>query len=329
MIIYKSIVDEKKTRDVYILGLRIFKRWYVPGFVKRSYFWGIFKTESNKYSKKIYFLRMLIFTKSNKLSLLEDKLNQVLKVQNETVNKVQSAIMVANQHSKVFPQFKNIHKGKIGVLLGTGVTLNDYIPIPDAIHIGVNRAYLFNKVNLDYWFGLDYLNLYSYIDEVNKKDFIKFYGLAYQAFPTGFYNANAHIPSDKISSSKSYLYYFDQGNYSRVNYDIETQLLPDLYSCIFSAFSFLLYTGCKEIYIVGCDAGVTGYFNGDNQSPNTNITKVKYGWNIYKQFLEKFYPTVKIISINPIGLKGFFTDIYASEDSKSYCNDKGEKINLC
>lgn len=315
MIIYKSVIDEKKTRDIYILGLRIFKRWNVPGFVKRSYFWGIFKTESNKYSKKIYFLRIHIFTKNNKLLLLEDKLNQVLKNQNETVNKVQSAIMVANQHSKVFPQFKNIHKGKVAVVMGTGPTLNQYIPIKDAIHIGVNRTYQFNKVKLDYLFTMHYSHMKDELEAISKYDCIKFIGQTIYRHPYQY--KNIHYPDSTIDKIKnSYKYYLEHGNYQNINIDIETQLLPDLGSCIFQAMYFTLYTGVNKIYLVGCDSSPFGYFTDHKQVVHSLVYKMPSFWKIFKSFCDTYYPDVEIISINPVGLKGLFPEIYMGNEGE-------------
>jgi hypothetical protein len=51
------------------------------------------------------------------------------------------------------------------------------------------------------------------------------------------------------------------------------------------------------------------------------------GWNEFKKFASIYYPKTEIISINPIGLKGLFKDIY-TDKSGSYVDSKGNKINV-
>lgn len=40
-----------------------------------------------------------------------------------------------------------------------------------------------------------------------------------------------------------------------------------------------------------------------------------YGWEQMKKFIRGHYPDVEIISVNPVGLKGMFKDIYTDADS--------------
>ena len=40
--------------------------------------------------------------------------------------------------------------------------------------------------------------------------------------------------------------------------------------------------------------------------------KIKHaqGWKELKRFAEVYYPTTEIISVNPVGLRGMFKDLY-------------------
>lgn len=40
------------------------------------------------------------------------------------------------------------------------------------------------------------------------------------------------------------------------------------------------------------------------------MNKLIGNWIMLKKFAETYYPDTKIISVNPVGLKGIFTDLY-------------------
>ena len=69
---------------------------------------------------------------------------------------------VAKIHSESFAKYKNCNEGKSVALIATGPSLSSYVPIRDAINVGVNKSFLFDKLNLDYLFIQDY----------NSKDYI-------------------------------------------------------------------------------------------------------------------------------------------------------------
>ena len=56
---------------------------------------------------------------------------------------------VSALHSSVFPKFKNIHQGKDVVIVATGPSLKQFVPIKNAIYIGVNKSYSFDKITLE------------------------------------------------------------------------------------------------------------------------------------------------------------------------------------
>jgi hypothetical protein len=45
-------------------------------------------------------------------------------------------------------------------------------------------------------------------------------------------------------------------------------------------------------------------------SPNILAKDIYEGWKDLKKFAQIYYPDTEIISINPVGLKGLFTDVY-------------------
>ena len=72
--------------------------------------------------------------------------------------------IVAETHKDTFGEYKNIHYGKSIVIFATGPSLNKYKPIKNIISIGVNKACLYDKITLDYFFAADYLNTKNYLD---------------------------------------------------------------------------------------------------------------------------------------------------------------------
>lgn len=62
---------------------------------------------------------------------------------------------VAKIHSYSFDKYKNINEGKSVALIATGPTLSQYKQIPNVVNVGVNKSFLFDKLNLDYLFIQD------------------------------------------------------------------------------------------------------------------------------------------------------------------------------
>ena len=211
-------------------------------------------------------------------------------------------------HQKTFLPYKNIFDGREIVILATGPSLNQYVPIPNVIHIGVNNAYKFNKVNLDFLFIQDISGLKEEISNINH------YG---QGRCQKFYGDVLSMETCAIPESYLIKYgakrYYTGGMHSPFIRDISSCLLPDFGSVIFSALAFALYTNPKRIYLVGCDCSDTGYFDDNKNSISSSLKgdlpNILQGWQNFKTFANHLYPNTEIISVNPVGLKGVFQDI--------------------
>lgn len=221
-------------------------------------------------------------------------------------------------HKEVFPMFKNINNEKDVVILATGPTLAKYTPIENAVHIGLNRAYQFNKVKLDYLFMLDGTATKNYIDEIDKLDnIIKFYGL--RLF-TENYRPGVRIPEYHLKNKNSYRFYAHNYFNSEIKTNLAVYPLLNCASISFSAIHFALYTHPKRIFLVGCDSNSAPYWDGGKRdeeylvkADEINNTMIKEYYRL-KEFADVCYPDVEIISINPVGLKGIFKDIYTDEE---------------
>lgn len=248
-------------------------------------------------------------------SLHTKKLSQqILNTENNINRLIQNNISTAFLHQKTFQQFKGKHQNQEIVILATGPSAEKYQPIKNAIHIGVNRAFQLNKADLDYVFIQDYSGKTpEYIDELdnyNKDKCIKFYGLTCEWLK----NPNRVIPESHAIKANALRYRTDWSDIenfkSNFAYDILTQPLGCFGTIVFPALQFALWTYPKKIYLVGCDCNLSGYAYSKYETNYLLPDKLIQAYHEFKDFANQYYPDVEIISINPVGLKGLFNDIY-------------------
>ena len=237
-------------------------------------------------------------------------------------NSVKNMILSSSIHPKIFTKYLNVNKNKDVVLIATGPTLNNYIPIRNCVNVGVNHAFKYNKVDLDYLFIQDNKALtYNELkDSVNYgiSKCIKFYGIISDR------EIERTIPKKIYENSDCNIYIVERAwtPFETFNYNISIFPLPSFGSIAFAALNFIAWTHPKRIFLVGCDCSAGGHFV-DNKD-TSHYGYMLYGWNQAKLFLSYHYPDIEIISINPIGLKGMFKDIY-SKDGK-YFDDDGKEF---
>ena len=213
-------------------------------------------------------------------------------------------------HDKTFSQFMGIHKGRDIVIVATGPSLQKYKPIPDAIHIGVNTAYKASSITFDYFFVQDYSGKsIQTVEDIKNTPFIKFFGKYMECSDFEQLAEGIEIPEQKALEAGAMRYYLDWPMGSPIHRDIRYAPLMHYYSVVFPAIQFALYCNPGKIYLVGCDCSQKGHFNGDKQDC-LPVEGLLQGYNELKKFAEKHYPETEIISINPVGLKGYFKDIY-------------------
>lgn len=265
----------------------------------------------------------------NKFMVSGQALSWFISYANRKITETQHMIMEQNEvrdvNMKAFSEFKNAFRDKKIVIAGNGPTLKYYKPIPDAIHIGLNRAWLKEDISLDYLFITDNLigeesniNAIPQSSKIRSKIFVSLH-------QHGISHLDLTIHSENISLMERVTRFYVNG------FGIEESIFPDIryhslasfLSIVFPALHFSLFTYPKEIYLVGCDTTARGHFYSDpkNIDPNSyaklNTNRVKTGYARMKMFADQFYPDTKIISINPVGLKGLFEDIYTDEYKKS------------
>lgn len=244
----------------------------------------------------------------NQISALRDEMTYLIEEQNE----------ISAVNTKAFAEYQNCYRGRDVVVVATGPTLNDYEPIEGAIHIGVNTSYKNPKLKLDYLFVQDgrpeFLEQGKFdgLGDVKCKVFmgrvLKRSTYEYSEFPEEY---------RLCKNVQDYILDHDWPK-ERIYRDICHHPVSAGRAVVFSALHFALYTYPKRIYLVGCDATFIRHFDDEAEKeddykevPQVFLERYK----LTKQFAQMHYPETEIISVNPVGLKGVFKDIYTVPES--------------
>jgi len=222
------------------------------------------------------------------------------------------ALCLANEihdtHVAAFSQFKGCHRGGDVAVIGCGPTLNNYTQIPTIPHIGTNNCFLKKDLTLDYYFLLHYIP--EWCAELRSRNFEKFLLINRND------NSNDKFP-EYIVEENNARRFFQAPLSSRIQSNIEYHPLMGFCSVIFPAIQFALYTRPKRIFLVGCDCSIAGHFDGRPQDRFGGKTEIKTsvmlwleGYRKLKIFTQRHYPDTELISVNPVGLRGLFRDVY-------------------
>lgn len=213
-------------------------------------------------------------------------------------------------NEETFKKYKNSNANKELAIIATGPTLKKYKPIKNVLHIGLNKAILRDDIKFDYVFMQDYMVVNSYINNLAQdrfKNTKKFFGI----MSDSTYEGKGTIP-ESLAIRLSAERYSIMNQLKIFNYlyprDIAYAPLATSSNVAGSAMQFALYTNPKRIYIVGCDC-TSGYFDSKDKKITKKNDYVE-AWVQLKHFADIYYPETEIISVNPVGLKGIFTDLY-------------------
>ena len=223
-------------------------------------------------------------------------------------------------NSETFKDIKNIFAGRKVALCGAGPSLQNYKPIEGCIHIALNRALLNKCVEYDWFIADDWDGINFFQDEL-----IAFKGKKFFGHQIGDYSRQ--IPESFRIKCGAQRYYTDtylvgSGYKSKMVCDIDKMAIGNMPNIALSAMQIALFTNPSTLFIVGCDAS-QGHFvqpeslSGDRvKKHETDIKKSVSGdmtikkWMEVKEFADAFYPDTEIVSVNPVGLKGLFKDVY-------------------
>lgn len=222
-----------------------------------------------------------------------------------------------NTHKETFAKYKNMYQGKEIAVLGAGPTLREYSRLKDVVHIGVNFVFTVPDIDLDYLFVQDDLTRCD--KEAGMQQFAnKYRGDSCKKF-YGIHKEKGCLSEKDVIEAKAERYYFlDQdvpvSEHAIFSSDITSRPLNEWSSVIFAALEFALWTHPKRIYIVGCDCAQNGHIYWKDEKVFCAFQdRLRYGWEKMKEYIGRHYPDIEIVSVNPVGLKGLFKDVYTQE----------------
>lgn len=222
---------------------------------------------------------------------------------------------------ETFGPLKACRSGEEIAICGAGPTLAQYSPIEGVKHIALNRALLYDKVHFDYFIADDWDGVKFFKDILRDYECEKFFGHQLGC------EYIRQIPESFRIDAGAKRYYTDSymlgGNKSRFVCDIDKMAIGNFTNIALSAFQIALFMRPKTIYLVGCDASSSGHFVESASSTDEEKERVLSDlnkavaidstimkWRELKDFAQAFYPDIDIVSVNPVGLKGLFRDIY-------------------
>ena len=212
-------------------------------------------------------------------------------------------------YNNAFLNYKNIYDGRTGILFAPGPSIKKYKPLFDegeSINVGLSWIFeqkeIFDKLDY-YFFGSGYhyiagtnqtspeVDSYRKIVESIDPKIQKFASVYREGVPTGLGNI-----TPEAANSINAIPFDCQSPHGHQNFikEIDKYRIFGL-SIIFPALQFMLYTGLSKIYLAGVDA---------------NRGSLPAAWSQARDFINETYPNTKIISINPVALKGYFEDEY-------------------
>ena len=319
----KIIYLDNSQKTLRLCGLKFLEKKRVNNVTIKKFLYGIVKIKRTFTCNIIYILGIKIYSKhDNQLILLQELVNNVnfrmdnlkKEIEQMVIDETRMANSVTQLHSQVFPAFKNCHKNKCLAVVGTGPTLVHYNFMENLIHIGLNKAFLADNIKkLDYSFAIDYFAVKNYIDKLKNYNCIKFFGM--QA------NINLDLLDkvtlestcipENIANDVGAIRFYADAHREKFFPNIESCPLIDRGSIAFPALHFALYTAPQKIFLLGCDTNHNGYFDNTNSNSAWHLLDMALdGYKKFKSFANIYYPNTEIISVNPIGLRGLFRDIY-------------------
>lgn len=257
-----------------------------------------------------------------KLAEIEKILINVRQSQFKFFNILVHQDLVTTQNKKVFEKYRGVYKGRDVVLCASGPSFNyfDGKYLKNAVKLGVNNAVLNEKIKFDYSFVIDYNGIRNKIDEhKNKTDVKKLFGimLPLDDLLLTTPSIGRILPQSVIEENNAEYFYINEGIVWTA--DLTAVPLSSWASVVFPAMDFLFWTRPRRIFIVGADCGGKHY-DGDYKIPDETTKMLLNRWKRIKFEAPYLYPDTEIISVNPVGLKGLFHDVY----TESYLNDHPE-----
>ena len=280
----------------------------------------IFSVKNENKHKCLRFFGLKFKFRKKKEILLLENINNKLNNQGvflPGINNIETSIRAAVMNSNL-AKYRGIYEGRDIVIVGGGPTVKYFEAIQSAINISINRAFLLDNIKFDYIFTQDHIED-DWLEPYLKYDCKKFVGIIPREVPFKF-------DQWVINRIKPELYVMAYEPMGPMPWDVTMEPVADLYGTAFSAVQIALLTNPRRIYIVGMDCS-KGHAFDSIETYDYSITQ-KASWLKIKEYLEYGKYKTEIISVNPVGLKGMFKDVYTKRYIEKYPELKKENVEI-
>ncbi len=325
--------ERKDQKVVTVCGIKVYQKEDCgegAATVTRIYLGGLVRTViENAELKKIYVLGVKV--RESILPIQHSKINAILRRINDVYFNMQVLVQIPVIH-RYFTQYRNCNAGKDIIFIAGGPTalyfnnqkcggikcgVNGIISIVDDLnYLFIEDTFLHDK------------NLNKEIDQYQGNNCQKFYGIL-PSRRVQFLNRRVHntdrISPIHIKNGEANVFLLEDVVNGKWAIDLEVEAFGDFCGAALSALQFLLYTHPKRIYLVGNDCTNQKLAYHSDRPHNGNHAPKIRGYKIMKQVVESIYPDVEIISVNPVGLKGIFKDVYTQSYLKEHPEIDGNK----
>ena len=205
-----------------------------------------------------------------------------------------------------FGAYKDRHLGESAIFYGSGPTIKEFsTDRKDILKIGLNEQ-IYLDLDLDYLLMGDtfprnpdkFINCFEDYNEY-KPNITKF--IRYQ-----LWGERGRMPAGMKHSQYYTCTLGGSPQTCLFKKDISEGSLVGVASISFEALQFILYSGVKNIYLVGHDCDyTTGTFRTQFAGQHVEGNHMLQYWPLVKDWVEKNYPDVNIYSINPVALNIF------------------------
>ena len=335
-IVYKKGNDF--CNKTYFLKIPVYSKQIKSNFTISRDLFRIISTKKSQNKKTVKILGITVYKKENLSNLKKGNILEINKnkkfstdvsqaLLNDIKNKInyehaniKTWIQANTLHPKIFSCCRNLFYGKEVVCCGCGPTVQHYTPIPNAIHIGVNRAYKNNSIDFNYLFAQDKFiegaqDFLNYRENTCKK----FLGIQGEQRLKNIEHLGIYrLPPENFTYKNVYPYILSEKKYEQWAFDITIQPFSDYYGTIFSVLQFVCFANPKRIFLVGFDMSKDHFYKDNNIQKGNPYNGQLAGWPKFKDILERYYSNIEVITINPVGLKGIFKDVYTDEYLEKY-----------
>ena len=214
------------------------------------------------------------------------------------------AVSMAQIVNPALKKYRNCFSNKDVYIVGGGETVKLFDPKKRSndVYIGINRAFRDERYEFDFLFAQDQFS-------EGFEEFIGYRGDKCTKL-LAIVPKNTYYKMNTIGLEGRFeQYVLASRTMKDIPYDISIEPFADLCGTGFSAIQFAIYGNAKSINLIGFDCTVGDIFCSENKLHN--FAYQLPSWYLIKNHAKQLGVLERFCTINPVGLKGLFKDIYS------------------